>query len=73
MSCPRPGEECFEFMSGSSIDGICGGPIEPHEPTAQEFYDMLCNPITVQALASTQSRSTIYQRLEFQLKQLKGE
>ena len=73
MSCPRPREECFEFMCGSSIDGICGGPTELHEPTAQEFYDMLCNPITVQALASTQSMSTIYQILEFQLKQLKGE
>ena len=73
MNCPRPGKECFEFMYDSSIDGICGGPTDSHEPTAQEFYNMLCNPITVQALANTQSMSTIYQILEFQLKQLKGE
>ena len=23
MSCPRPGEKCYEFMCGSSIDGVC--------------------------------------------------
>lgn len=23
MSCPRPGEKCFEFMCGSSIEGYC--------------------------------------------------
>ena len=23
MNCPRPGEECNEFMCGSSVDGIC--------------------------------------------------
>lgn len=23
MSCPRPNEACYEFMCGSSIDGIC--------------------------------------------------
>lgn len=23
MSCPRPGEECNEFMCGSSVDGTC--------------------------------------------------
>ena len=25
MGCPRNGEKCYEFMCGSSIDGICGG------------------------------------------------
>lgn len=30
MSCPRPGEKCYEFMCGSSIEGICtnGSPSE---------------------------------------------
>ena len=23
MSCPRPNEECHEFMCGSSMNGIC--------------------------------------------------
>lgn len=23
MNCPRPGEQCNEFMCGSSVDGIC--------------------------------------------------
>ena len=22
-NCPRPGEQCNEFMCGSSVDGIC--------------------------------------------------
>lgn len=23
INCPRPGEQCNEFMCGSSVDGIC--------------------------------------------------
>ena len=47
MNCPRPGEQCSEFMCGSSVDGICTSDTEGKDIHLSD-YNILIDPTEFQ-------------------------